>query len=549
MFTPSGPSSSDNTPVARNGVKPLSGVSPITALPKSTPIQSPARWTALKASAYGLGLIFGLWRGLHAYNHLHADFPAVAHASAVSIRPTNLSINIDNLPAAVPTTSPVTQPAIVFTKPKSMTAEQLFAYASPGVVKIIVSDKNDRPISQGSGFFVNTTGLVATNFHVIAGGFKATVLVPNGISRDIIGVRGASEKIDLALLQTDIHPGVVLPLRAGNPEPIGAAAFAIGNPLGMTNTLSAGLISGYRDIDAVPCIQTSAPISPGSSGGPLLNDRGEVLGVTSMTLADGQQLNFAITASQVRSLIAQNDDPRPLTSISLTAKVSDAESVAQASALLAAGKPRDALAILLRLQSQNPKDVRYWEALAAIYVVLNEPENAINACQSGIAIDPSIPALHATLGFELFTLKRWPEAFDAFKKSSELGTKDWDVYAHAGTCCRKMNDPVRAESFYKYAIKLGVPTTVTYGLLANTQATLGHPQDAIATLEDALKLDPTDPHVYSDLGDLHRKLGEIDQATANYTNALRYDPRGQFGRHARAALTDLATKTTPAPAQ
>jgi Flp pilus assembly protein TadD len=426
---------------------------------------------------------------------------------------------------------------------RAMTPQQLFAFASPGVVKIVVTDKLDRPISQRSGFFVNRAGLVATNFHVIAGGSKATILLPDGTSGEVEGVLNASEKVDLALLQTPLRPSVVLRLKDGNPEPIGASAFAIGSPLGLTNTLSAGLISGYRLANDVPVIQTTAAISPGSSGGPLLNNRGEVLGITALTLVDGQEMNFAIQASEVRSLMARGDSTHPLASLAAASKAEESESVVRAGQLLANGKPRDALAMMLRMQSQHPDDVKYWEGLAAIYDGLNEPQNAIDACRKGIALDPGIPALHTIMGRELVKLRKWPEAFAALKQASDLGTKDWSVYADAGMCCAHMNQHAKAETFFKYAIKLGVPNTATYGLLASTQTKLGRPRDAVATLEEALKFDPTDPPVHCYLGDLYTRLGELDNAAAHYTSAARFDPSGQWGRAARAALADLAQRT------
>jgi S1-C subfamily serine protease/Tfp pilus assembly protein PilF len=508
--------------------------------------KNPGSFTGLKIALFVIMFASGMWYGVKRLAHVPADGPAAAHASL--LRPTTKPI----VPAVEKATSPVhasiasTQPASVATTPKSMTAQQLFAYASPAVVKIIVSDKNDRPICQGSGFFVNDQGFVITNFHVIAGGSKAKILLSSGISEDVVGVCGATQTVDLALLQTNHHSRTVLPLHAGNSEPIGAQVYAIGSPLSMTNTLSSGLVSGYRLMGFVPCIQTTAAISPGSSGGPLLNDRGEVIGVTSMTRLGGQELNFAINALEVQYLVAHPTAVRPLDSLPQAAKAPQNGSIIEAMILNLGGKPREALAMMMRLKDQFGKEEIYWEKLALVYASLNDPENVIASYQSAIAIDANIPYVYIQLGLQLEALKRYPQAFEAFRKASTLGSKDPSVYSHAGWCCYRMNDAAKAETFFKYSIKLGTHSPATYAMLADAQSAQGRPRDAVATLEDALKLDFTDPYVQCDLGDQYRKLGQLDQAAAHYTAATRYDPRGKYGRYARAALLDLPQGTASA---
>jgi tetratricopeptide (TPR) repeat protein len=240
--------------------------------------------------------------------------------------------------------------------------------------------------------------------------------------------------------------------------------------------------------------------------------------------------------------MAREDAMQPLESLPAAARVDEVESTTRVNQLLSSGKPRDALAMMLRLQSQHPDDVKYWQGLEQIYEALNEPENAVDACRKGIALDPGIAALHAQMGVQLVKLKKWPEALVAFKKASEVGSKDPLVYAGAGVCCANMKDWPKAESFYRYAIKLSRPTTDIYGLLAQAQNKQGRTSDAVATLEEALKIDPTDPRIHCDLGDGYLRLGEFDKASKHYNLVLRYDPNSQFARHARAMLVDLVQR-------
>ena len=187
-------------------------------------------------------------------------------------------------------------------KPTQLTPKGLFEKTSPAVVSIEVRDKRGRPISQGSGFLVSADGLIVTNFHVVWKGYSADVVLHDGRKVPVIGSAG-NQQPDLTLLKIE---GTYSPLQlCGDDVPhVGAQVFTIGTPQGLPNTMSVGVISGpVRMMNGYPYLQTTAAISEGSSGGPLLNEAGEVVGVTTLTHVDGQNLNFAIPASLVRKLV------------------------------------------------------------------------------------------------------------------------------------------------------------------------------------------------------------------------------------------------------
>jgi hypothetical protein len=181
----------------------------------------------------------------------------------------------------------------------------IFEQVAPSVVRVEVWDSIGRRISQGSGFVVSEEGLIATNHHVIRGGSMARVVFANGSIARVIRVSRMDPEADLALLQAEPHNVPALRLASdGLPSP-GTVVYAIGTPLGFTNTLSDGLISGHRQLDGKNTfLQTTAPISPGSSGGPLLTEDGKVVGVTTLTRTNGQNLNFAVPARRISQLLA-----------------------------------------------------------------------------------------------------------------------------------------------------------------------------------------------------------------------------------------------------
>jgi S1-C subfamily serine protease len=181
--------------------------------------------------------------------------------------------------------------------------QDLFKAVSPSVVRIISMDKKGQPIAQGSGFVANDNGLVVTNYHVVKGASSLSILLDGGKAVEVMGVASVDPDGDLALIKAKgmLPPPLKL---AATLSLVGARTYAIGSPLGLTNTLSEGLVSGLRKENvSLTFIQTTAPISPGSSGGPLLDESGEVLGVTTLCFIAGQNLNFAVESARIRRLI------------------------------------------------------------------------------------------------------------------------------------------------------------------------------------------------------------------------------------------------------
>jgi len=161
----------------------------------------------------------------------------------------------------------------------------------------------------GSGFLISADGFIITNNHVVAGADEIKVKLSDG--REFSGeVKGRDEKFDLALIRIDAKG--VLPFAVlGDSEKmeVGEWVMAIGNPFGLAQTVTAGIVSAQgRVIGSGPYddyIQTDASINPGNSGGPLFNTRGEVIGINTAILAGGQGIGFAIPVNMAKSIINQ----------------------------------------------------------------------------------------------------------------------------------------------------------------------------------------------------------------------------------------------------
>jgi S1-C subfamily serine protease/Flp pilus assembly protein TadD len=196
---------------------------------------------------------------------------------------------------------PFVSPSISAQTRESLAPEALYARCKPSVVTILTFDSNRAPLGQGSGFIVGKDRLV-TNFHVVAGSSSASIVFDDGSITSVQAVISASAPKDLVVLQAETgkRPALVL----GNELQLkeGETIYAIGAPKGLATSFSSGLVSAFRQDEGQFLIQITAPIAPGSSGGPLLNTQGLVVGVTTSRLKEGG-FGFAAGASDIQQLL------------------------------------------------------------------------------------------------------------------------------------------------------------------------------------------------------------------------------------------------------
>lgn len=182
--------------------------------------------------------------------------------------------------------------------------------ARPSVMMLIVSDTNDKEIGTGTGFLVSPDGKLITNHHVIENAANAVAKAENGGLFPVEGVLADDPKNDLVLLKLKGKDLPFLSLGDSDRIEVGTRIAVIGSPLGLEGTLSDGIVSAVRDLEGdTRRLQITAAISPGSSGSPVLTATGEVVGVASSLLRDGQSLNFAIPVGLARHLLAKGGKP------------------------------------------------------------------------------------------------------------------------------------------------------------------------------------------------------------------------------------------------
>jgi S1-C subfamily serine protease len=231
-------------------------------------------------------------------------------------------------PAAASTEG--TEPATFAREEGSLTIAEIYRRTAPGVVRVTSiatvsnldpfspSQEGEQPLGTGSGFVIDTEGHILTNFHVVQGAEEVHVTFSDR-EPVVAQVVGTDPSTDIALLKVDLPARALTPLPLGSSDEVqvGDDVVAIGNPFGLDRTVTKGIVSALQreilapnryEIDEV--IQTDAAINPGNSGGPLLNAKGEVIGINSQietgNISSGNVgVGFAVPIDTVREITAQ----------------------------------------------------------------------------------------------------------------------------------------------------------------------------------------------------------------------------------------------------
>ena len=192
--------------------------------------------------------------------------------------------------------------------------KQALQHNLKAIATILAYGRDNKVIGQGSGFFINSTGLLATNAHVIKGAATITAQLPSGAFYSYREIKSIDTDADIAILQFDARETPTVSGMGNSDElSVGQAVYAMGTPIDQESTVSGGNISNpNQDLHGRKFIQFTAPISPGSSGGGLFTDDGEVIGITAASLnipsgsqtGQAQNINFAVPINDVKTVVA-----------------------------------------------------------------------------------------------------------------------------------------------------------------------------------------------------------------------------------------------------
>lgn len=382
----------------------------------------------------------------------------------------------------------------------------------PAVVLIETFDKEKKPVGQGSGFFINDKGHLITNHHVIERAYSATIKTVTGKRYSVEGVLAAEINADAVKLLVNVGgskvpfltPVAVLPS-------VGEDIAVVGNPFGLESTVSKGIVSAVRKVPTFGYIvQISAPISPGSSGSPVLNMKGQVVGIAMFVLTEGQSLNFAVPSQTIMDL-------EPTGRVMRLPEYAKALTKQENGATSRSPKSRRG-----RFEDMTHASLKFYEQMAEEY-----PKDSYGYLWAQMSM----------AGF-LKTLGRFKEAEEIYRKSIPL--------------CKAIIEKSAKESsddFRPFDFKALELLPCTYGYLGRCYEELGQYQEATQAYQEAInafnlgeksckkavQIDPNNDtarsalvvlnyhqeSAYSNIGHSYKALGKYQDAVKAYEQAMR----------------------------
>ena len=299
---------------------------------------------------------------------------------------------------------------------------ELVKRVKPAVVAIATYDADGEPVMTGSGFFLRP-GEVVTNLHVIRGAKRCEVKTLDGKGKvfPVAGTLAVDEEGDLALLSVEMpreRPRASEIAEALPDE--GESIFVIGNPLKLEGSVTNGIVSAVREVPNVgKIIQITAPISHGNSGSPVFNLKGQIIGVVTVKVTNGQNINLAIGVARLAEL-----HPGQVRSLSmLTAR--DRNDVADSSYRtgldsLWLGNYDNALGYFETAANRNPRRADAWVQVGYCKVKQGKNEEAIRAYQNALALKPQSEEIHNKLGDAYYYAGRMSEAIASYSRAASL---------------------------------------------------------------------------------------------------------------------------------
>ena len=326
----------------------------------------------------------------------------------------------------------------------AMKAEDIAERWGPSILYLAVEGREKS--GEGSGFFINETQAV-TNWHVVKEAEKIRAMGKDEVTH-LVRVVASLPEHDLALIEfpTPAGKGKAMELRETPAKDL-ETVYVCGNPNSMRFVWSDGKVgnASQKNIRG-ECIQITAPISPGSSGGPLLDSDGKVIGVVAGYLPDGQNLNFAIPAKHIRTLLAGDKKGVPGEGASLEARLQGLE--AKMDSLSVSEIRRE----VEQIRGQCDDDPYWAGELAVILIRRDLAETAIPLLEGAIARNPGSARTWANLGLAHYKTGSGEKSAEAYRKALDLAPDDEKIAIQAARAYERLGQGERAERVLQDAL-------------------------------------------------------------------------------------------------
>jgi tetratricopeptide (TPR) repeat protein len=408
---------------------------------------------------------------------------------------------------------------------------ELVRRIKPSAVAIETFDSRNEKLSRGSGFFIDSERVV-TNRHVIDNAFRAEVHSYNGNVYPVKGVIAVDAEGDLALLRIEAPPNQIraLPLDKTSPQE-GESVVVIGNPFGLEGSVTNGIVSAVRDIPTFGrIIQITAPISPGSSGSPVVNMQGQVVGVATLQITGGQSVNFAIPSERISQLQAGALVPLSelVAATGRNKRAKAVQSFRDGLSFLSKDDCENALAYFEKAVESDSNYAEAWAQTGFCREKLGRHADAIEASRKAVNLRPSAES-YFNIGLASYYLKQYREAAENYRQAIRLDPYNAaDAYYALGLVYRDWGKPDDEIQAYKQAIRLRSDYTSAYERLGSRYLKSKKYSEATEIFKQLTALKPGDATASNSLGETYLEWGKYNEAVEAFRQAIRLKP--DFGK-------------------
>ncbi len=404
----------------------------------------------------------------------------------------------------------------------------LIKKVEPSIVVILIYNQEGKILGQGSGFFINQEGDVITNSHVLQEASRAVIKTNDGKEYSVEKIVAEDMVGDLIQVSVNIPKETVrpLPIITTLPE-VGERIVVIGTPLGLDKTVSDGIVSAVREIPGFgKIIQVTAPISPGSSGSPVINMKGEVIGVATFFIVAGQNLNFAIPGERIAQLaIHQGETLSEREEGRMKDWLVSAEGLYTIGLrFLWAEDYEKALPYFIETVKRNPEHAQAYFQIGYCLARLGQYKEAIELYKQAIRIKPGDAEIHNNLCVAYGMVGRYGDAIESCRQAIQLKSDIAEAHNNLGWSYQRLGRYQEAIQSCKDAIRLKPDFALAHYNLGNNYSALKKYEEAIDSYKEAIriKFDYAEGHL--DLGAAYFHIGRFEEAISSYKQAIRLKP-------------------------
>jgi tetratricopeptide (TPR) repeat protein len=403
---------------------------------------------------------------------------------------------------------------------------ELVKRIKPSAVAIATYSAHGDLLSRGSGFFV-AQDKVITNRHVIENAQRVEISLMNDKHYTVKGVLAVDGEGDLALLQVDVPKENVSPLLIDKTTPQeGESIVVIGNPYGLEGSVSNGIVSAVREIPGYgKIIQITAPISPGSSGSPVVNMQGQVVGVATLQAEEGQSLNFAVPSERISQLkVGMLQTFANVNSEAKRSKRSNAEKLySQGLGILSRDDYSHAVAYFERATDADPDYAEAWYQAGFCYGMLGRHTDALRASRQAAKLRPDWAETYVNIGASSFALGQFRDAADAYKTATRLDDDNADAQYALGLSLNKLGRADEEILAYKRTVAIKPDHANALDRMGQAYFKQKRFAEALAAFEQ-LRIYKPDARASNYIGECDLELGKLNDAIDAFNNALGTDP-------------------------